>query len=128
MKANNYLLDTHIFIWGMEGNAKLPKDIKLKISDPNNKVFVSVATVWEIIIKRAKKGLSIPKDIVGGIKASGFQLLSIEIAHVLEVEKLPFYHKDPFDRILIAQARVENLTLITADQKFKKYKLPLLML
>lgn len=125
MKATNYLLDTHIFIWGMEESIRLSKDIKLKISDPSNKVFISVATVWEIIIKRAKKGLNVPKDIVGGIKASGFQLLSIEVAHVLEVEKLPLYHKDPFDRILIAQAKVENLTLITSDQKFQKYKLAL---
>ena len=119
-----YLIDTHIFIWAMEENKRLPLDIKARISDPNNKVFVSVTSIWEIIIKK-RKGLKVPKDILGGIKKSNFVLLSIDINHVLEVENLPFYHGDPFDRILIAQAKVENLTLITSDEKIWKYNLPM---
>ena len=119
-----YLIDTHIFIWAMEENKRLPLDIKARISDPNNKVFVSVTSIWEIIIKK-RKGLKVPKDILGGIKKSNFVLLSIDINHVLEVENLPLYHGDPFDRILIAQAKVENLTLITSDEKIWKYNLPM---
>ncbi len=120
-----YLLDTHVFIWAMEENKRLPRDIKSKISDPNNEIFVSVTTIWEIIIKK-RKGLKIPKDILGGIKKSNFVLLSIDINHVLEVEKLPGIHKDPFDRILISQTKVENLTLITSDEKIWKYDLSLI--
>jgi len=116
-----YLLDTHVFIWAMEESHKLRQNIKDTISNPNNIVFVSVATIWEIIIKK-RKGLKIPKDILGGIKKSNFVLLPVDISHVLEVEKLPDYHKDPFDRILISQAKVENLILITSDEKIWKYK------
>lgn len=120
-----YLLDTHIFIWAMEKNKRLTQDIKAIISDPNHKVFVSIATVWEIILKK-RKGLKIPKDIVGGIQKSNFILLPIDVNHVLGVEKLPNFHKDPFDRILISQAKAERLTLITCDPKIKKYKLSLI--
>lgn len=121
-----YLLDTHTFIWVMERSRRVSKEIEGKISDPRNHVVVSVATVWEIIIKRMKKPLEMPKDILGGINQAGFVLLPIEIAHVLEVEKLPLHHKDPFDRMLISQAKVENLTLITADPKIWEYKIPLI--
>lgn len=120
-----YLLDTQIFIWAMEENKRLSQDTKSKISDPNNKIFVSVATVWEIIIKK-RKGLKVPRDIPAGIQQSNFVLLSIDINHVLEVEELPGIHKDPFDRILIAQAKTENLTLITADPKIWKYNISLI--
>lgn len=120
-----YLLDTHVFIWAMEENKRLSQDIKSKISDPDNKIFVSVATVWEIIIKK-RKGLKVPGDIPAGIQKSNFILLSIDINHVLEIEKLPGIHKDPFDRILIAQAKAEGLTLITSDKKIWKYKIALI--
>lgn len=121
-----YLLDTHIFIWWMEKNRRLPKDIFNLLNNPQNQIFLSVASVWEIVIKKAKKKLKTPKDVEGGIKASGFIAINIEISHVLGVEKLPMYHDDPFDRILISQARVENLTFITSDTKIWKYDLPLL--
>lgn len=120
-----YLLDTNVFIWAMENKKSLPESIKNELIDQNNTILVSVATVWEIIIKSAKKKLKTPKDIKGDIVASNFQLLSIEIEHVLEVKKLPDIHKDPFDRILIAQAKVERLTLITSDEKIWKYNLSL---
>lgn len=120
-----YLIDTHIFIWAMENKKSLSESIKNEITDPNNTVFISVATVWEIIIKNAKKKLKAPKDIKGDIEASNFQLLPIGIEHVLEVKKLLNIHKDPFDRILIAQTKAEGLTLITSDAKIWKYKIPL---
>lgn len=79
-----------------------------------------------MVIKKGKKKLKAPKDIEGGIKASGFSILPIEFFHVLAVEKLPLYHKDPFDRVLVAQSQVENLTLITSDQKIWKYDIDIL--
>ncbi len=117
-----YLLDTHVFIWWMEKNKRLPDKLMNLINDPQNEVYLSVVNVWEIVIKNAKGKLKSPKDIKGGIQKSSFVLLPIDINHVLEVEKLPDIHKDPFDRILIAQAKVENLTLITSDEKIWKYK------
>lgn len=121
-----YLLDTHIFIWWMEKNKRLSKDIFNLINNPQNQIFLSAASIWEIVIKKAKKKLKAPKDVGGGIKASGFTPIDIEVLHVLGIEKLPLHHNDPFDRILISQARVENLTFITTDEKIWKYDLPLL--
>lgn len=121
-----YLIDTHVFIWAMENKKRLAEDIKQEITNPDNTVFVSIATIWEIIIKSAKKKLKAPKDIKGDIQASNFQLLPIELEHVLEVRKLPDIHKDPFDRIIISQAKAENLTLITSDEKIWKYNIPLI--
>lgn len=125
-KSNGYLLDTQIFIWWMEGGSRLPAKIKSILQDPKQNVSVSVASVWEMISKQQKGKLKTPYDIEGGIRAAGFRLLSIEIAHVLEVRVLPFYHKDPFDRLLIAQARAENFTFVTADAKIRQYSLSLL--
>lgn len=121
-----YLIDTNIFIWWMEKNRRLSKDIFDLLNNPQNQIFLSVASIWEIIIKKAKKKLKTPRDVEGGIKASGFIIIDIEMPHVLEVEKLPRYHNDPFDRILISQSRMENLTFITSDEKIWKYDLPLL--
>ncbi len=121
-----YLLDTHVFIWAMEGSKRLKKDIKNEISNSKNKIFVSVVTIWEISIKRSLKKLKTPFDIEAAIKKTDLQIIPIQITHALAVEKLPLHHKDPFDRILISQARVENLTLITSDQKIWKYNLKLL--
>lgn len=121
-----YLLDTHVFIWAMEDSKRLKKDIKNEISNSQNKIFVSVVTVWEISIKRSLKKLKTPFDIEASIKKAGLQIIPIQLTHALAVEKLPLHHKDPFDRILIAQSLVEGLTLITADEKIWKYNLPLL--
>jgi len=121
-----FLLDTQIFIWWMEKGSRLSNGLFKLLNDPQNRIFLSVASVWEMVIKKGKKKLRTPKDIEGGVKASGFSTLPIEILHVLGVEKLPSYHKDPFDRILIAQAKIEILTLITSDQKIWKYNIDIL--
>ncbi len=120
-----YLLDTHIFIWWME-EKRLSKTLMDLLGDPRNKIYLSVAAIWEIVIKHSKGKLKISKDIEKGVKNSGFIVLPIETLHVLETGKFPNYHNDPFDRILIAQAKVENLTLITSDKKIWKYKLSFL--
>lgn len=122
----SYLIDTHIFIWLMENNKKVSPQIKVLLRSPSVNVFISIASIWEIVIKQTKGQLKTPKDIEGGIESSGFTILPIEISHVLETGKLSNCHNDPFDRILIAQAKVENLTLITADPKIWKYKTPII--
>lgn len=117
-----FLIDTQIFIWWMENSERISKKLYDLLNNPHNEVFLSAASVWELVIKKGKKKLKGTVNIQEGIKASNFSILSIEIAHVLGVEKLPHIHKDPFDRILIAQSQVENVTLITSDEKIMKYK------
>lgn len=121
-----YLLDTHVFIWWMERNSQLSKNIFNLLNNPQNKIFLSVASIWEIVIKKAKKKLKTPRDVEGGIKASGFIPIDIEMLHILGIEKLPMYHNDPFDRIIISQAKIERLTLVTDDKKIWIYNLSLL--
>lgn len=120
-KVNNFLLDTQVFIWWMEENRRLPPEIKLIIDTVSNHVFISVATPWEITIKIQAKKLKVPKNFAEFIVNGVFKILPIHIEHTLGIKDLPLYHKDPFDRILVAQAQAENFTLITSDQKIWKY-------
>jgi len=123
---NNFLLDTHVFIWAMEESKRLSQDIKDKIINPRNKIFISVATVWEIVIKKAIKQIRLNFDIETSIRNAGFEVVPIKLPHALGVEKLPLHHRDPFDRVLISQAKAENLILITADRKIWKYRIKIL--
>ncbi|OGM20750.1 hypothetical protein A2714_03660 [Candidatus Woesebacteria bacterium RIFCSPHIGHO2_01_FULL_38_9] len=117
-----YLLDTHVFIWWLEADQRLSQNLKRIIDNPNNIKFVSVATFWEIIIKVHTKKLFLKTPVKNILKNFEFETLEINLKHVLGLEKLPDYHKDPFDRMLIAQAKVEDCTLITNDPKIQKYK------
>lgn len=91
-----------------------------------NEVLVSAATVWEIAIKRAARRLDAPDDLLDAISANSFDTLSISATHALAAGQLPPHHSDPFDRMLIAQARTEALTLVTVDQRFSTYDIDLL--
>ena len=122
MVKNKFLLDTRIFIWAMENSNELQRELKEDIASPENTVYVSVASIWEIIIKKSLQKITVDFNIEESIRKTGFTILAIETAHVLEVEDLPYHHRDLFDRLLIAQARVENLTFITHDKVVKKYR------
>lgn len=122
----NYLIDTQIFIWGMENSTRLSTQVKEILKDPTNQVYLSVASIWEIVIKVAKNKLKVPKDIEASIQNSEFKILDIDLNHVLGISKLPSIHEDPFDRIIISQTQVEGLTLITSDSKIWRYKVKLL--
>lgn len=123
-----YLIDTNIFIWWMEKNKRFPQELMSLLNNPANLIFLSVVSIWEMVIKKAKGKLKMPKDIAKGIEVSRFAVLPIEISHALEVENLPLFrgHQDPFDRMLVAQAKAEGLTLITSDPKIWKYKVSVL--
>ena len=122
MESNNFLIDTQVFIWWMEKNKRLPEDIYEILNNPKLPIFLSVASIWEIIIKKQKKKLKLPVNLETGIKTSRFNILPIEVADVLQVLKLRLNHNDPFDRILIAQSQARKLTLITNDPKIHSYK------
>jgi PIN domain nuclease of toxin-antitoxin system len=115
------LLDTHVFLWWIKGDAKLSKLIRSKILRASE-VYVSSASIWESTIKITLKKLDADVDeIVEAIVESGFLELSITAVHAAAVATLPDIHRDPFDRILIAQAITEPLTFLTADAQLQNY-------
>lgn len=115
------LLDTHVFIWAIKNDRRLTKKARTQILQAAD-VFVSSASIWEAIIKIKLKKLDIDVDeLVGAIPASGFLELPISVKHAAEVSQLDDHHRDPFDRILIAQAISEPLIFLTADVTLNKY-------
>ena len=117
------LLDTHTYLWFLNEDPLLPEWVSEKIQTSED-VFVSIAVFWEIAIKNAKGLLSLPMPVsrmmedCAGLR---FKILPINGAHLDELKGLPFVHKDPFDRIMICQARAEGMTLVTADEKIAQY-------
>lgn len=119
----SYLLDTHTLLWWLADDKNLDIEAKKAISNSNNLVFVSAVNTWEITIKRGLGKLQSPDNLEQVIIECGFNQLPISIAHTTYVETLENLHEDPFDRLLIAQALCENLTLITRDNKILQYKI-----
>ena len=120
----NYLVDTHAVIWFITADKKLPQATKSIIEDETNNCFVSIATFWEIGIKYSLGRLDLQgglNDIFDIILDSGFSLLPITPQHIVKNSDLEFHHQDPFDRLIIAQAIVEGLKVISKDQYFKNY-------
>ncbi len=117
----NLLLDTHVLIWAFSRDPQLSQAATEAIRDGENMVFVSAATAWEIAIKKALGKLKVPGNYQEGLQRYRFTPLSITTEHALAVEQLPPHHKDPFDRMLIAQAQIEKLTLVTRDPNMQAY-------
>lgn len=122
------LPDTHLIIWAFDAPHRIPASAASEISDARNRICFSAATIWEVAIKSAlnKPGFDIdPTALRDGLLANGYLELPITSAHAAAVRNLPPLHKDPFDRILIAQAMVERVTLLTTDRKVAKYPGPI---
>jgi PIN domain nuclease of toxin-antitoxin system len=115
------LLDTHILLCWLADDLKLPASFRRVIADGSNACIVSAATVWEIGIKRALGKLHAPQHLVGVIEEEGFALLSISPMHAEIAAALPPHHRDPFDRMLIAQAACERFRIATVDARFEDY-------
>ncbi len=124
MKIHKLLLDTHVFLWWRENNPLLHRKAKSAIADADI-VFVSAASAWEAAIKVSLGRLKLPDTVESGVEESGFEKLPITFSHAEEVAALPLYHHDPFDRLLIAQAAAEGLTLVTHDRKLEPYGIPI---
>ena len=126
----NLLFDSHGFVWWREEPHKLSKTAFTEISNPANKLFLSAASVWElqIKIKIGKFSFSdtLENVIADEITINRLQILSVNLSHALYLKNLPLHHKDPFDRLLISQAIVENLNLLSKDPKFSEYPVNLL--
>ena len=117
----NLLLDTHALIWVFDRNPTLSATARNAIAEGQNEVFVSAVTAWEIAIKRGLKKLELHGDYQRGLEVYRFTPLAISTEHALAVEFLPPYHADPFDRLLIAQAQLEGLIVVTRDERFVEY-------
>lgn len=111
-------------LWAAEG--RIDADSREAIERGADEVFVSAVTVWEIEVKRALDRLRAPEDVAALVDESGFDRLAIRFEHAREAGRLPLLHGDPFDRMLIAQARLEGLTLATGDANVKRYDVPVL--
>jgi PIN domain nuclease of toxin-antitoxin system len=119
------LLDTHIVVWWLADDPTLDDELKDRL-DQEIDVYVSSATVWEASIKQALGKLG-PPDLPEQIRDSGFRLLNITAEHGIAAGRLPMHHRDPFDRVLIAQAQLEGLTLVTRDTHAQKYDVDVLI-
>ena len=124
------LLDTHALLWWLADSPQLGRTARVAIADPAAPVWVSTATLWEVAIKTALGRLEIggaPADILPpALERSGFRTLPIAADHALAADALPPHHADPFDRMLIAQASLDGLRLVSADREFSAYGVPLL--
>jgi len=116
------LLDTHVVLWWLDDPLLLSAAAREAIADPGNEVFVSAVVCWEIAIKRAIGKLTAPRDLRGALQSCGFTELSITPAHALATETLPKYHRDPFDRLLVAQALLEQALLVSRDPWVSAYE------
>lgn len=121
-----FLLDTHVVLWALADDDRLTPQLGELISDGRNDVLVSTASVWEIAIKAASGKLDAPSDLLEALTDAQFQPLAIEHEHAVRAGLLPRHHDDPFDRMLVAQAAAEGLTLVTADRRLGAYPVELL--
>jgi PIN domain nuclease of toxin-antitoxin system len=127
MKA---LLDTHTFLWWITDDPKLSLRVRGIMSDGENEIFISAVTGWEIAIKTQIGRLKLPDEpqrfILEQLKINGMKSLPIEMRHALHISTLPIHHQDPFDRMLIAQAQLEELPVLSSDPEFGKYEVTII--
>jgi len=122
----NLLLDTHALLWWLSDDPTLSSAARDAIAEPGNPVYVSAVSIWEMRIKEAIGKLSLPSDFADVLTAQPFADLPMTAVHAHAVADLPMHHRDPFDRMLIAQAAVESLVVVTRDGAFESYGVELL--
>ena len=122
----NLLIDTNALIWWLDDDPRMGPQARAMLADPTNTPYVSAATAWEIAIKQGLGKLHLPPNpsswLPDRLGQDGFRPLPVTVEHALWVERLPPHHRDPFDRLLIGQAQVEDLRIITSDPLFERYE------
>ena len=116
-----FLLDTHALLWWLADSPALPDSAREQIANPDHDVYVSAVSAWEIAIKRELGKLRAPLELAGVIEEEGFTELPIRLQHGEQAGRLPPIHRDPFDRMLVAQAAMHNMTILTRDQSIPRY-------
>jgi PIN domain nuclease of toxin-antitoxin system len=120
------LLDTHAALWWLDDDERFGQAAARQLVDGSNQVLLSAAVVWEVAIKRAVGKLAAPVELAEALVGAGALPLAISLEHAAAVEGLPPHHRDPFDRLLIAQAAIEGAVVVTRDEAFRPYEVPLL--
>lgn len=119
------LLDSQVFVWTMADDARLGPRVRAAIRSADD-VFVSAASIWEIAIKRARGRLTVPDDLIDRARGAGYETLPVTSDHGWLAGSLPLHHGDPFDRMIVAQAIAEGLTVATSDRRIREYGVPVL--
>ena len=119
------LIDSHTLVWWLEASSRLGIAARDAIGDRETEVLVSVAALWELTLKSASRKLTLPADLETMVHGEGFSVLSITFDHLRRFGALPQHHRDPFDRMMIAQALVEAIPLASVDQVFRSYGVPI---
>jgi PIN domain nuclease of toxin-antitoxin system len=129
MQSKNLLIDTQSFIWFVENDPKLPTSIRNVMEDVQYNLFISIASLWEIVIKASLGKLPMQKNIpemIVDVTNSGFFILPIVPQHLIILHSLEYIHRDPFDRVIISQAIAENMSIVSSDDLFNKYQINLI--
>ena len=121
-----FLVDTHALLWALGAPSTLSREARDVLADPSNLIVVSSASLWECAIKASIGKLDLPEDFFDSIPEAGYEVMPIRISHLNVYRTLPMHHRDPFDRMLVAQARAEALTLISRDPDIAKYDVAVL--
>lgn len=120
------LLDTHTLLWTLVEPTRLSAQATAAIAAAESEVFVSVVSPWEMAIAKARGRMNPPDDLATRLTQNRFELMPIQLRHIRAIESMPQHHRDPFDRMLIAQSQVDGLTLVSADRKMRQYPVSLL--
>ena len=118
------LLDTHAALWWLSAVDRFGDEARRQLDDDSNQVLLSAAVVWEVAVKRSLGKLTAPEDFAGAVLSGGAQPLPVTLDHAAAVEGLPWHHRDPFDRMLVAQAQVERATIVSGDEALAAYGVP----
>jgi PIN domain nuclease of toxin-antitoxin system len=120
------LLDTHAALWFLSGDERLGENARRHLTDDSNLVLLSAAVVWEIAIKRSLGKVAVPEEYLSLLLGAGVQTLAISVEHAAAVEDLRQHHRDPFDRMLVAQAAIEGAALVSRDEALRPYDVTLI--
>ena len=114
-------LDAHAFLWWLIGSPALSAPARQAVADPGNEILIGIGTLWELTIKRSLGKLNFPHDLETVVRDEGFAVIGVTLAQLRMLETLPHFHRDPFDRLLIAQSLTERVPIITGDREFGAY-------
>lgn len=120
------LLDTHAALWWLSDDERFGEQAAHHLADETNQVLLSAAVVWEVAIKRSLGKLDAPEDLAPTLLDAGVQALAVSVDHAAAVERLPWHHRDPFDRMLVAQASIEGAALVSRDESLRPYGITLI--
>jgi PIN domain nuclease of toxin-antitoxin system len=120
------LVDTHVLLWWRGDSHRISGDVREALANPDVPLFFSAASMWEIAIKRAQGKLSVPENLLDTMEERGFLELPVVSRHAIRAGALPAHHSDPFDRMIVAQAQTEGLTVVTSDTRIAAYDVPVL--